>query len=161
MSHEFKVCPSCHEEYTLKPTICVECGTPLIYLDELQPDPEPESFPEISELECVRVGPLPWTRVLSEGLGNANIAHRVEPDNRSEAEGGIDPERFGAVDLFGTWVRPDDLASAKQLDESLFGELERDPSQTEAASDDETCPACDAALPVDALECPDCGLGFG
>jgi hypothetical protein len=159
MSHEFKVCPACREEYTLVPSVCAECDTALIYLDDLEPDPEADDFPETSQLECVRVGPLPWTRAISEALGEAEIAHRVEPDTRSEAEGGVDPRRFASSEMFGTWVRPKDLAAAQKIDDSLFGQV--DPEEQEAASEEDTCPACEATLPVDALECPDCGLGFG
>ncbi len=161
MSHDLKICPECREEYTNVPTTCVECETPLVYLDELEPDPEPEAFPPVTELECVRVGPLAWTRALSEALHAAVIAHRVEPDTRSEAEGGIDARRFDSADLFGTWVLPDKLSAAREVDQLVLGGIDIDPSQSEEASEEERCPACEAALPVDALECPDCGLGFG
>ena len=110
-------------------------------------------------LECVRVGPLPWTRALSDALTQTGLAHRVEPDTRSVAEGGIDPKRFGGETLYGTWVLSEDLEPARGIDKAIFAMLEAEAAPV--AEDSEACPACDTALAPDALECTDCGLVFG
>ncbi|MFP6640723.1 MAG: hypothetical protein VCC04_10810, partial [Myxococcota bacterium] len=118
----------------------------------------PEDFPETDVLECVRVGPLPWTRAVSEGLSEAGIAHRVQPDTRSVEDGGMDPARFGGEALYGTWVRPEELDAALAIDSQIFAPLE-----TEAAPEatgDEICPACGAAFGIQAMACPECGLSF-
>ena len=159
MEHEYRICPLCEGEFTLSVNECPDCYVGLVSPSE-RPEPvAPEAFPEIAELNCVRVGPLPWTRALSEKLGEGAIPHRVEPDRRSESEGGIDPRRFGGEDLYGTWVKSEDLEAARSIDRLLFAPLE-----LEAAPDaqgDEACPACGAVLPVEAMECAECGLSFG
>lgn len=161
MSNDFKVCPECREEYTLVAEQCADCDVPLVFPDEVPPEPEPEAFPEVSELECVRVGPLPWTRAISAGLEEAGIPHRVEHDTRSEAEGGVDPRKFDDGTLYGTWVRPADLDAAKAIDSTIFAHIDEEVRVDAPATGDETCPACTSPLPPDALECPDCGLQFG
>jgi len=159
MREEYRICPQCEEEYTLTVTTCADCGVALVSAGDVAAAPEPEAFPEVSELECVRVGPLPWTRALSEALSSEGIEHRIERDTRTEAEGGIDPQRFGDEPLYGTWVREDDLASAASLDRRLFAHFE--PDAAEPVEGDDACPACQETLPADALECPACGLAFG
>lgn len=161
MSHEYKVCPSCRDEFTLVATACAACGVDLVAPGDLPDEEEeiPEAFPEISELACVRVGPLPWTRALSDTLTAAGIGHRVERDTRSEEEGGVGRGKFGGEDVYGTWVRPEELDAASELDAVIFAQFE--PDREAEASGEEACPACATPLAVDAIECPDCGLRFG
>ncbi len=156
---EFKVCPECREEYTLAANECGDCEVALVFPDALPVELAPEAFPDVDQLVCVRVGPMPWTRALSDGLTQAGIAHRVEPDQRSEAEGGVDPRRFGGETVFGTWVLPDDEEVARSLDAALFAHFE--PDAAEEADGSEACPACEEPLATDAVECPGCGLSLG
>ncbi len=155
MSHDYQVCPSCGDEFTLSVSECGECGVALVPPGSLPPEPSAEEFPSTDELECVRVGPLPWTRALSDALTQAGIGHRVEPDSRSEEEGGVDPRRFGGEDLFGTWVRSEDLVEAKGLDSEIFAVFEAE--EAPLVSEDEACPACGAPLAAEIHEGPDCG----
>ena len=159
MDQDYRICPSCEEEFTLAATECPDCHVGLVAPGEQAAPEAPPVFPETSELHCVRVGPLPWTRALSDKLTEAGIAHRVEPDTRTEAEGGVDPRHFGGEDLYGTWVRPEESESAGGIDAQLFAPLEVE--QAPDAMGDEACPACGAVLAADALECSDCGLSFG
>jgi len=159
VSYDFQVCPSCGDEFTLAVLECASCGVALVSPDSLPPEPEPENFPEVSDLDCVRVGPLPWTRAISDALTRAGIAHRVEPDTRSVAEGGVDPKRFGGETLYGTWVQREALDAARSLDGELFALFEAEAAP--AVSGGEACPACETPLAGDALECASCGLVFG
>lgn len=159
MSHDFQVCPSCGDEFTLSVFECSRCAVALVSPDSLPPEPEPEDFPEVDALGCVRVGPLPWTRAISDALTQVGIAHRVEPDARTVAQGGIDPERFGGQSLYGTWVRPEDLEVAQGIDREVFALFEAEGAPV--ADSGEACPACEAPLAHDALECSGCGLVFG
>ncbi len=160
MPHDVKICPQCGDEYTLVPTECVECGVPLVLPDDLAPEATPDEFPPTAELECVRVGPIPWTRALSGALEQAGIRHRVEPDLRSEAEGGIDRNRFDGADVFGAWVLPRDLDAAQEIDQLVFAHVRGQEESAPEASSDEVCPACQSPLEIDALECQGCGLSF-
>lgn len=160
MSHDVRICPECEEEYTLIPTECADCRVPLVYPDEIEPAVPAEGFPPVSELECVRVSPLPWTRALSSALEQAEIRHRVEPDLRSEAKGGIDRNTFDGADVFGTWVLPKSLEAAREIDKIVFAHARGHESDSPEASSDEVCPACQSPIAIDALECSDCGLSF-
>ncbi|MEE3328837.1 MAG: hypothetical protein VX252_15975 [Myxococcota bacterium] len=159
MDQDYRICPSCEEEFTLSVTECPDCHVSLAFPDGEATPSAPPAFPEKAELRCVRVGPLPWTRALSDKLTEAGIAHRVETDTRSEEEGGVDPRRFGGEDLYGTWVRPEEAEAAGVIDTEIFAPLEVDQAPDAAA--DEACPACGAALPAEAMSCSDCGLSFG
>lgn len=161
MPPEFKVCPSCREEFTLAAVDCSGCGVLLVYPGDLDGDDnvEDQEIPPVSELACVRVGPLPWTRALSAALSEAEITHRVAVDTRSEEEGGAGRERFGGEDVYGTWVLPDEHDAALEIDTMLFAHLQ--PEEAEDAHEEEACPACQEPLAPDALECGSCGLAFG
>jgi len=159
MSEAIKICPQCEAEYALTAAVCADCGVDLVSPDAM-PAPAPaEPFPDVSELECVRLGPLPWTRALSEALSEVGIEHRVERDTRTPEEGGIDPRRFGSEAIYGTWVRDGDLAGAAEIDRRLFGHLQPDAAGPSTGT--EQCPACEEPIPEEALECPGCGLAFG
>jgi hypothetical protein len=159
MEYDYRICPSCEEEFTLTATECPDCRVSLVFPDaEAGSNPPPE-FPETAELKCVRVGPLPWTRALSEKLTEVGIAHRVEPDTRTEEQGGVDPRRFGGESLYGTWVRPEEAEAAQSIDAEIFAPLEVESAPD--AQDDETCPACGSGLSTDSMACADCGLSFG
>ena len=101
-----KMCPECHEEYTLAATRCADCDVYLVDGGEVAVEEEElENFPPASELECVRVAPLPWIRALSEALQQGGVVHRVEPGGADAAPEGQRPEVFGDVQLFGLYVR--------------------------------------------------------
>ena len=159
MQYDYRICPSCEEEFTLSVTECPDCRVSLTVPDEEAGSAPPPEFPQASELECVRVGPLPWTRALSDKLTELGIAHRVEPDTRTEEQGGVDPRRFGGEDLYGTWVRREEAEAAGAIDAEIFAPLEVESAPE--AQGDETCPACGSGLATDAMACSDCGLSFG
>jgi rRNA maturation endonuclease Nob1 len=161
MPNEYKVCPSCGDEYTAVPERCADCGVPLVFAHEIEPEIPESEFPQTSELECIRVGPMPWSQALSGALTEAEIAHRVERDTRSVEEGGVDPRHFDGADLFGVWVRASDLDAANDADKIVFAHVDGQSEEAPDADSDEQCPACQATLPIEALECPDCGLPFG
>lgn len=158
VASEYKICPECEEEYTLSAIECADCGAALVFPDQLAAEPPPDAFPETDELECVRVGPLPWTRALSEALTSAGIEHRVQPDERDPEQGGVDPRHFGGETVYGTWVKPEDASAASEIDDVLFGHLE--PENADESQGDEACPACQEPLAPEAIECGSCGLVF-
>ncbi|HIG71577.1 MAG: hypothetical protein ABGW98_17915 [Myxococcales bacterium] len=161
MSNDVKMCPECRDEYTLQAIECADCHVPLIFPDDFENDPAPENFPPSSDLECVRVGPIAWTRALSSALEQATIPHRVEPDQRSEADGGVSPNEFDGADVFGTWVQEKDLAASVEIDKVVFAHVHGQEADAPSATEDEVCPACQSPIAVDDLECSDCGLHFG
>jgi hypothetical protein len=159
----FKVCPECRVEYRQTAETCVDCRVPLVHPEAVAGDDEAlEDFPPASELACVRVAPLAWIHALSAGLQERGVTLRVE---RARAEDAPDGQRagiFGNVDqLFGLYVRPEDLELARELDASIVGQIVPEEAPPVAEGEDETCPACGDTLAADAVECPGCGLSFG
>jgi len=157
-----KMCPECHEEYTLAATRCADCDVYLVDGDEFGVEEEElESFPPASELECVRVAPLPWVRALSEALQQGGVVHRVEPGSADAAPEGQRPEVFGDVQLFGLYVRIEHASAARELDASIAAQVLPEEAPSVAEGEEETCPACGTGLAADVIECPDCGLRLG
>jgi len=157
-----KMCPECHEEYTLAATRCAECDVYLVDGDELALEEEElESFPPASELECVRVAPLPWIRALSEALQQGGVVHRVEPGSADDAPEGQRPEVFGDVQLFGLYVRIERVSAAREIDASIAAQVLPEEAPSVEEGEEETCPACGTGLAADVVECPDCGLRLG
>jgi hypothetical protein len=86
----------------------------------------------------------------------------VERARAEDAPEGQRADVFGDIaQLFGLYVRGEDLALARELDASIAAQLV--PAEAEALEEGEVeaCPACGAALPADVLECAECGLSFG
>lgn len=158
----YRYCPVCRSEYTLMATRCIDCEVDLVDESELAAlEQDFEAFPPASELECVRVAPLPWIRALSEALQRDGIAHRVEPATPGDAPEDQRPDVFGNVQLFGLYLRSPDLSPAREIDGSIAGRLLPEEAPALADGEEEVCPACGTPLSPDGVECPDCGLRFG
>jgi hypothetical protein len=158
----YKVCPECHEEYTLVATRCADCDVDLVHGDELALEEEDlEAFPPASELECVRVAPIAWIRALSEALQQGGVVHCVEPASADDAPEGQRPDVFGDVQLFGLYVRIEHASTARELDDSIAAQVLPEEAPTLAEGEEEACPACGTGLAADMTECPDCGLQLG
>jgi hypothetical protein len=158
----YKICPECHEEYTLVATRCADCDVDLVHGDEFALEEEElEAFPPASELECVRVAPIAWIRALSEALQQGGVVHRVEPASADDAPEGQRPDVFGNVQLFGLYVRIEHASTARELDDSIAAQVLPEEAPTLEEGEEETCPACGTGLAANVTECPDCGLLFG
>jgi hypothetical protein len=156
---EYRICPSCHEEYTALTTRCAECNVELVAENELPPEQEAEAFPPAAELTCVRVAPIPWIRALSAALEESGVAHRVEPARVEDAPEGQRAETFGDVDLFGLFVREAEAAPVRKLDSAIAAEVMPD-ENPDSVQGEEACPACGTALEAESEACPDCGIAF-
>lgn len=161
MSQDYQLCPSCKGEFTLAVSVCSDCGAELVSPDSVSPD-EPDEFPPIAELCLIRVAPLAWTRVLSEHLSDAGIAHRVERGAGEELDEEEAREKFGFEVVYGVYVLPDDQEEAVILDSELLGtqSLAEDGDEEPGAASGARCPACEAPLEAQASECSECGLFF-
>jgi hypothetical protein len=158
----YKLCPECHEEYTLAASRCADCDVDLVHGDELALEAEElEAFPPASELECVRVAPIAWIRALSEALQQGGVVHRVEPASAGDAPEGQRPDVFGDIQLFGLYVRIEHASKARELDDSIAAQVLPEEAPALEEGEEESCPACGAALAANLTECPECGLRFG
>jgi len=159
---QFKLCPECRVEYRPDAEICADCRVPLVHVDAAPPEEGLGNFPPAAQLECVRVAPVAWMEALARGLQERGVTLRVERALAEDAPEGQRADVFGHIaQLFGLYVRTEDLALARELDASIAAQLVPDEGEAMADGEVEACPACGTTLSADALECPDCGLSFG
>ena len=159
---QFKVCPECRVEYRPDVELCADCRVPLAHAEALPPAEELEDFPPAAQLACVRVAPLAWMEALASGLQERGVTLRVERARAEDAPEGQRADVFGDIaQLFGLYVRSEDLELARELDASIAAQLVPEESEALEEGEVEDCPACGAALSTDALECGDCGLSLG
>jgi hypothetical protein len=159
---QFKVCPECRVEYRPEAEACADCRVPLVHADAAPLEDELRDFPPAAQLECVRVAPVAWMEALAQGLQERGVTLRVERALAEDAPEGQRADIFGDIaQLFGLYVRSEDLELARELDASIAAQLVPDEAEALADGEVEACPACGAALAADGLECSDCGLSFG
>jgi hypothetical protein len=159
---QFKVCPECRVEYRLDAEVCADCRIPLVHAEAAPALEALEDFPPAAQLECVRVAPVAWMEALASGLQERGVTVRVERARAEDAPEGQRADIFGNIaQLFGLYVRGEDLELARELDASIAAQLVPEESEALVEGAEEACPACGTALAADALECPDCGLSFG
>lgn len=155
MRPDTKRCPECGEDFLATATVCSDCGVPLRLAAELE---GAGAGPALEgELVLLRAEGPAWIEQLADRLRAADIPSRVEI---------IDPERFKARSgvsgtACGLFVRPGDLARAREIDAAVQREQIPDLPESASEGESEGCPACGAAVAPEASECPDCGLFLG
>jgi len=157
----YKVCPECRTEHTHTSVRCADCDVELVHPDALAPEQEAPDLAPAAELPCVRVAPLPWIRALSEGLEQGGITHRVEPATPEDAPEGQNCDVFDDAQLFGLYVEEANCAAARELDGLIAVQVLPEEAPALVEGEQDACPACGAALPDTATECPECELVFG
>jgi predicted amidophosphoribosyltransferase len=150
-----RVCPECDEEYRPDIASCADCGTELVdrTLDEQgRPVAEPaQAEGEQVALVALYSGPAAALRPLAEALAAAGVAQKFVPIPGqsgltlavAQEDGVRAMEALAGFHGRGTELGLSELAAT----------FEARPEDPEHA-----CPACGAAVPEDASECPDCGL---
>lgn len=153
-----RVCPECDEEYRPDIETCADCGASLVDrpVDEQgRPLPEPvEAEGEPLAMVALYSGPAAALRPLAETLAAAGVAQRFVPI----------PGQSGLTLAVAQEDGPRALEALSEFHgrgtELGLSEL----AATFVAGDEgveHACPACGAAVPADASECPDCGLEWG
>ena len=153
-----RVCPECDEEYRPDIATCADCGAELVdrAVDEQgRPIAEPaQAEGEQITLVALYSGPAAALRPLAEALAAAGVAQKLVPI----------PKQSGLT----LAVAQDDGVRAMEALAAFHGRgtelgLSELAATFEAGADDHehACPACGAAIPADASECPDCGLEWG
>jgi predicted amidophosphoribosyltransferase len=151
-----KVCPECAGEFQLTAALCVDCGVPLAFPEDIAAR-DAHELRLIPSLAHVRTAPILWVRALAADLTDAGIPYAV--DRRQALEEG----------LLGIYVRRPDRAAAAELDAAR---LQNDPLETEEeeevaeASRDERrsepdykiCPECGGEYLPRIARCADCGV---
>ena len=157
----YKICPACGAEYRPIASRCADCDVELVHRESLAAAiAAQEHFPEASELDCVRVAPIEWIQGLSNALQKRGVGHRVERATAADAPEGQRPDLFGDTALYGLFVQGDEVPLARELDDAIAGRILPEEAPELSEGEEESCPACGAALGADSTECGDCGLAF-
>ncbi|MET0551567.1 MAG: hypothetical protein ABW221_00920 [Vicinamibacteria bacterium] len=153
-----RVCPECDEEYRPDIATCADCGSELVdrALDEQgRPIAEPaQAESEQVTLVALYSGPAAALRPLAEALAEAGVAQRFVPIPGqsgltlavAQEDGARAMEALAGFHGRGTELGLSELAATFQAGDD---------------AQEHACPACGAAVPVDAAECPECGLEWG
>jgi predicted amidophosphoribosyltransferase len=155
-----RVCVECGEEYRPEIAVCADCGGRLEDRNT-DSDAPPSRPPSASESDLTSKPNL---------NGHRPVFQTREPREMAKAAKSLDAaglafqiaekplqndERRSALVLF---VRDGDEPAALRLLAPLHGPDAVAPAAHDA--DDPHCPACEASLPENAAECPDCGLAL-
>jgi RNA polymerase subunit RPABC4/transcription elongation factor Spt4 len=153
-----RVCPECDEEYRPDIATCADCGADLVdrAVDE---QGRRVAEPAVAEGEPITLvglysGPAAALRPLAEALAAAGVAQRFVPIPGqsgltlavAQEDGVRAMEALAAFHGRGTELGLSELAATFEAG---------------AEEHEHACPACGAAIPADASECPDCGLEWG
>jgi len=145
-------CPKCNVGFAPDTAICPICKVPLtsedVFEDEPGEIPEPVILEDdISSLKELRTAGVGWIHHLQDKLAEARIPHRIEQSH---------PPRM----LFSVYVRPEDLPTAKDIDEKVFAVEVPDSEGLPQVEDLDfsSCPGCGNRLGENDLKCSSCGL---
>jgi hypothetical protein len=142
------VCPQCKLGFAPGTTLCPVCKVGLLSGDEPNETPLPVILQDdLSYLEELRTAAAEWTRHLQDKLAQAGILYRTEVSDRRRR-------------LFSIYVRPDDLARAKDIDQEVFTMEVPGSGQMRPVEDLDfsSCPGCGSRLGERDRECAGCGL---
>jgi len=146
------VCPRCKVGFAPDITICPICKIPLVAEDVFEDEPEETPEPvilddDLSSLKELRQADVTWVHHLQDKLAEAGIPHLIEQS---------DPPRM----FFSVYVRPEDLPTAKDIDEKVFAVEVPDGEGMPNVEDLDfsSCPGCGNRLGEDDLKCSSCGL---
>jgi RNA polymerase subunit RPABC4/transcription elongation factor Spt4 len=145
-------CPNCKVGFAPDTATCPICKIPLTSEDDFGDESAEILEPvilddDISFLKELRTADVDWIHHLQDRLAEAGIPHRIEQPH---------PPRM----LFSVYVRPEDLPTAKDIDEKVFA-VEVPDSQGIPDVEDldfSSCPGCGNRLGENDLRCSSCGL---
>jgi len=160
-----RVCPECGEEYLPTVIQCVHCRVALV-----APGSEPiaapaRELPPAADLVCIRTASQGFAQELSEWLSEAGITHRLEAQTgggqaSQQPSSAAQRARFEELP-YGVFVRAEDAEAAREVDRAhMRSQIPDLPEEGVNETAGEGCPACGAAVAVDAAECPECGLAL-
>ena len=128
--------PSAGSSTAPTPSCAPTAGFRLFTQTRRLPEEALADFPPASELECVRVAPVAWMEALARGLQERGVTLRVERALAEDAPEGQRADIFGDIaQLFGLYVRSEDLELARELDASIAAQLV--PEESEALEEGE------------------------
>ena len=150
--NQIKICSKCGEEYSVEAQICVECGGKLVFEHEYEQRFVP--LDDSVQMVCVRedtVGYLEELGALMKKNGIRTVIRFHQSCSKGKA----------CSTLYGLYVTPEDEAAAKDIIRDHWLKDAPEHANTYEYTEQELkgiCPACSAAIPEDATECPECGL---
>ncbi len=147
-----RICPDCETEYLPHIERCADCGTALIWPEELEKAREEKKRLMEKAVEnevAVREGDLNWMKELYAVLIEAGIPCTV----RSESD--CKKSCHGKHCLV---VSRGDAERAQERIEEYFMEMHPEIRASRDLVSEGKCPACGSPVGAGERECPDCGL---
>ncbi len=172
-----KICPICHSEYYPDVLVCADCQVSLewpgtqVDLAPLQDEGGWDQFAADEILGQLAGDTEKIIGIYRANLSKAGIPSAILPLTRLErtASGGILIVNHEVVQVpvgeltagfqFLVFGRQHDLEAAQKIIQDLSADLHPD-GELYNEYEIGKCPACEADLPEEATECPDCGLPF-
>jgi hypothetical protein len=169
ISMHVRVCPECHEEYRPEIVSCADCGVVLVDADDEAPRPRlspapaaPDGDAGEEEEEPARV--LYFSNAsardltpLADALVGAGMRFRIVAEGSRYTQyqlAGPEAEAEAARRLLAP-VAASHPELGLRMPAPPLSEAEAEAERARA-----TCPACEAHLPPDSRECPECGLSL-
>ena len=146
------ICPQCNIGFAPDTARCPICKGYLVPKDEYKAAPDPIILnDDLSSLAKLRTDGVDWITHLQAKLAEAGIPHLTVPS---------DPPRIRLS--FSIYVRPEDLARAKAIDDKVFAKEvpESEGMRRVEELDFWSCPACGNRLGEKDLTCDSCGLAL-
>lgn len=151
-----KICPACGDEFQDWVEVCPDCEMDLKWEHEMP------LLPEAVTGICIATGTEISLRPVAAVLRADGIATRITEESAELGLGiGVEVGNFRLGIPFDGWtyclyVPPEDAAIAQQVADKLLGVHEDEPPPFDPV--DGQCPACGAAVGIQARECPECAL---
>jgi RNA polymerase subunit RPABC4/transcription elongation factor Spt4 len=146
------ICPHCNIGFAPDTARCPICKGFLVPKDEYKATPDPIVLDDdLSSLARLRTDGVDWITHLQAKLAETGIPHRTVPS---------DPPRIRLS--FSIYVRPEDLARAKAIDDKVFAKEVPESAGMRSVEDLDfwSCPACGNRLGEKDLTCGSCGLAL-
>lgn len=151
-------CPSCRSEYRAGIAACKPCGVPLVEVlpavEMISETDETAAVDSSGGVDAVRAFTYDVASELVRDLEQENIPSVLRALDKALLR---DPRPHYQVHV----RLADRERAATKLHARWLEIARREAGGQVGATAIEQCPACGAAVPLDAEECPDCGLTVG
>lgn len=147
-----KICPDCETEYLPQIEKCADCGTALLWPEELEKaQDEKERLKEkaFENEAVVREGDLNWMSELYLVLIDSGIPCTVRSDPGCKKS---------CRDKYRLVVLPEDSERAQERIEEYFTEMHPEIRASRELVSKGRCPACGSPVGAEDRKCHDCGL---
>jgi hypothetical protein len=150
---QIKICPDCSSEYFPHIENCVDCGSVLLFPEDIKSLQEERRRCKDRALEdavVLREGDVKWIDELYHVLIESGISCMVTTD--------ADCNKGCCGDKYRLMVSSQDGEKANERIEEYYAEIHPEIRASKEMMSQGKCPACSSPVEPEAVKCPDCGL---